>query len=93
MNISVRKEFSNITFQDLKPGDAFIATDKDSVIYNKGIFLRAENCTNKELDKNAVCLKNGELWHIGSTESVAKFAGSLEVPYDAFERGKKNEWN
>ena len=92
MNIKIRKKFSNILFQDLKPGDAFISTDNDSLIYDRGVFLKVEDCNNGKYDnRNAVCLKNGELWFICNDESVAKFTRSLKVPYSAFERGKIDE--
>ena len=91
MNITVRNEFSSILFGDLVPGDAFISTDSDDNIYDKGVFIKIPDCSDGTYERNAVCLKDGKLWHISTGCSVAKFTGSLEVPYNAFERGKKDE--
>lgn len=88
MNITVRNEFSSILFGDLVPGDAFIGTDYDDNIHDQGVFIKIPDCNDETYERNAVCLKDGKLWHISNSSSVAKFTGSLVVPYDAFERGK-----
>lgn len=91
MDIIVRNEFSGLLFGDLVPGDAFISTDTDSNTYDKGVFIKIPGCSDETYKRNAVCLKDGKLWSISNGSSVAKFTGSLEIPYDAFERGKKYE--